>query len=123
MTRLTEGGGYFCPPQNSGTIGPIYKLQTAFDRSGKICRGKHNIIDLGITDDVTGQVKAKSFDNLACLVLSRTTAVKMEISQYNYMGRVWDTFKYDPKHSVSIFLSMSLKVNVIQGHEVKERSN
>ena len=34
------------------------------------------------------------------------------------MDRVWDTSKYDPKLSVSIF-----KVKVIQGHEVKERSN
>ena len=42
---------------------------------------------------------------------------QMEISQYNYMDRVWDISRY-PKLSVSIF-----KVKVIQGHEVKERSN
>ena len=34
----------------------------------------------------------------------------MEISQYNDIGRVWDTSNYHPKLSVSIF-----KVKVIQG--------
>ena len=42
----------------------------------------------------------------------------MEISQCNDMDCVLDTSKYHPKLSVSIF-----KVRVIQGHEVKERSN
>ena len=41
----------------------------------------------------------------------------MEISQYNDMGRVWDTCKYHPKLSVSIF-----KAKVTQD-QVKERSN
>ena len=40
----------------------------------------------------------------------------MEISQYNYMDRIWDTSKDNPKLSVSIF-----KFKVIQGHEVKKR--
>ena len=34
------------------------------------------------------------------------------------MDRVWGTSKYDPNLSMSTF-----KVKVIQGHEVKERSN
>ena len=34
------------------------------------------------------------------------------------MDRVWDTFKNDPKLSMSIF-----NVKVMQGHEVKETSN
>ena len=42
----------------------------------------------------------------------------MEIRQYNNMDGVWDTSKYDPNLSVCIF-----KVMVIQGHEVKKRSN
>ena len=71
-----------------------------------------------VTDDVTGQVKVKIFDDLAYLVLPLSTAYKKEISQCNYMDRVWDTSKYDFNLSVSIF-----KVKVIQGHEVKERSN
>ena len=56
---------------------------------------------LEVTHDVTGRVK-----------------VKMEKSHYNNRDRVWDTSKYDPMLSVSIF-----KVNVIQDHGVKERSN
>ena len=43
---------------------------------------------------------------------------EMKISQYKDMDRVWDTSKDHPKLSVSIF-----KVQIIQGHEVKERSN
>ena len=38
----------------------------------------------------------------------------MEISQYNDMDRVWDTFKHHHKLSMSIF-----KVKVIQVQEVK----
>ena len=29
------GGAILCPPKNSGTTGPIYKTQAAFDRSDK----------------------------------------------------------------------------------------
>ena len=58
------------------------------------------------------------FDDFESLALSRTRAYGMEISQYNGMDRVWNTSKYHPKLSMSIF-----NVKVIQGHEVKERSN
>ena len=84
----------------------------------KICRGKANVVDLGVTDDVTGQVKVKMFDDLEYLVLSRTRAVWNGNSQCNDMDRVWDTSKYHPKLLLSIF-----RVKVIQGHEVKEGSN
>ena len=43
---------------------------------------------------------------------------QMEISQCSNIDSVWDTSKYDPNLSVSIF-----KVNAIQGHKIKERSN
>ena len=33
------------------------------------------VVDLGVTDDVAGEVKVKMFDDLAYLVLSRTTPV------------------------------------------------
>ena len=62
--------------------------------------------------------QVQMFDDLAYLALSRTTAVQMEISQYNGIDRVWDTSKHHHKLSVGIF-----KVKVIQGHEVKETSN
>ena len=41
-----------------------------------------------------------------------------KVSQYIDIDSVWDTSKNHPKLSVSIF-----KVKVIQGYEVKERSN
>ena len=41
----------------------------------KNCRQKHNVVDFGATDDVTGQVKVKMFNDLEYLVLSRTRAV------------------------------------------------
>ena len=67
ITRLT--GGLFLPPppENSGTAGPIDKIQTAFDRSGNFS-GKPNVVDLGVTDNVTGQIKVKIVDDLAYLV-------------------------------------------------------
>ena len=58
------------------------------------------------------------FDDFESLALSRTEPYGMEVSQCNDMDCVWDTSKYHPKLSVSIF-----KVKVIQGHEFKERSN
>ena len=62
-------------PQNSVTAESIYKIQTVFDRYPKMYRRKLNAVDLGVTDDVPGQVKVKMFDDLTYLVLSRTTAV------------------------------------------------
>ena len=37
--------------------------------------GKPNFVDLGVTDDVTSQVKVKMFDDFESLALSRTRAV------------------------------------------------
>ena len=34
-----------------------------------------SVVDLGVTDDVTGQFKIKMFDGLEYLVLSRTRAL------------------------------------------------
>ena len=120
ITRLT-GGAIFCPlplPQNSGATGPNYKIQTALDRSGNFVEG--NLILLTSGSPLASQVWSKS----KCLTIWRIwfcralRPYKKEISQCNYKGRAWDTSKYDPDLSVSI-----LKVKVIQGHEVKERSN
>ena len=75
---------------------------------------------LTLGSPMTSQVRSKS----KCLTIWRIwfcralRPYKKEISQCNYMDRVWDTSKYDPKLSVNIF-----KVKVIQGHEVEERSN
>ena len=106
------------PPQNSGTTGRIYKIQTAFDRSREFAEG--NLILLTSGSLMTSQVRSKS----KCLTILRVWLCRalepygMEISQYNGMDRIWDTSRYHPKLSVSIF-----KVKVIQGHKVKERSN
>ena len=54
------GGGYIEPPLISETTGPILKIQAAFESPGKTVKGKN--IDLGVTSDVTGQVKVKIFD-------------------------------------------------------------
>ena len=41
----------------------------------RICWEKPNFVDLGVTDDVTGQVKVKMSEDFECLALSRTGAV------------------------------------------------
>ena len=113
-----RGGYYFTTPQNSGITGTIYKTQAAFDRSGKFKGG--NLKSLTSGSPMTSQVRS----NPRCLTISRIwyccalQPYQMEISQYNNTDRIWETSKYHSKLSVSI-----LKVKVIQGHEVKERSN
>ena len=80
-----------------------------------MCRRKPNVVDLGVTGDVTGQVKVKMLDDLAYLVLPRTTAVSNGNKSIKQHGSCLE--HYYPKHSVSIF-----KVKVIQGQDVKKRS-
>ena len=85
-----------------------------------ICRGKPNFFDLGSL--MTSQIRSKS----KCLTILRVWLCRtpephaMEISQCNDMDRVWNTYMYHPKLSMCIF---KVKVKVIQGHEIKERSN
>ena len=45
--RTDRGGGFFAPPQNSGTTGEIYKIQMAFDRSGEVVEGNIILFPLG----------------------------------------------------------------------------
>ena len=87
------GGGYFppSPAPNSGTTGPIYKIQKAFVRSGNNVEG--NLILLTTGSPMMSQVSSKS----KCLKIWRVwfchalRPYKMEISQCNYMNRVWGT--------------------------------
>ena len=85
----------------------------------KIYREKLNFASLGVTGDVTGQVKFKMFNNLAYLVLSCTTTAS---NGNNPIKKKWivsgTLFQYHLKLSVSIF-----KVKVLQDYEVKERSD
>ena len=56
-------GAYFEPPPPpliSETTGPILKIQVAFESPGKTVEGK-KFIALGVTSDVTRQVKVKMF--------------------------------------------------------------
>ena len=54
------GEGYFEPPLISETTGPILKIKPAFEIPGKTVEG-NNFFCLGVTSDVTGQVKVKMF--------------------------------------------------------------
>ena len=105
IPRLTEGG-YFLSHSELRNQCPHLKIQRAFDRPGKLIEGNLTLLTSGspITTR-TGQVKVKMFDDLVYLVLSCTTAaIQAEISQYNNMGRMWDTSKYHRKLSVTIFM-------------------
>ena len=90
------------------------KFKTAFDGSLKFLEG--NILLLTLGSLMTSQVRPKT----KCLMIlsiwfcHALELYEMEISNYNDMDRVWETSKYHPKFSVSIF-----KVKVIQGHGVK----
>ena len=51
-------GGAFRPPAISETTEAILKIQTVFDSPLKVLlERKPNFIDLGVTDNITGQVK------------------------------------------------------------------
>ena len=57
--NTTDRGAIFAPPpQNSGTTGPIYKIQTAFDRYGKFVT--ENLILLTLGSTMTSQIRSKS---------------------------------------------------------------
>ena len=78
------GGGYFEPPPPliSETTGPILKIQAAFESPEKNCRRKTNFIDLGVTSDVTGQVKVKMFD-ISGLVTSASKIAMLSTNKAN----------------------------------------
>ena len=90
----------------------------AFDRSGKCVKG--NLMLLTSGSMMTSKVRLKS----KCLMIwsiwfcHAPEPYQMEKSQYSDIDCAWDTSKYHPKLSVSIF-----QVKVIQGHKAKERSD
>ena len=61
VTRPAGGGGQR-PPQISQTTGPISKFQTPFDSPVRELPIQGQKLDPEVTDDVTGQVKARIFD-------------------------------------------------------------
>ena len=70
------------PPLISETTGPILKIQAAFESPGKTIEGKTNFIDLGVTSDVTGQVKVKVFD-ISGLVTSASKIAMLSTNKAN----------------------------------------
>ena len=63
ITRPTGGGGYFEPPPSDlRNFWTDSKNSSGIWKPWKNCRRKTNFIDLGVTSDVTGQVKVKMFD-------------------------------------------------------------
>ena len=55
------GGAIFCPPSYLRNYWTDPQNSNGVRKACQICRGKPNFIDLGVTDDVTGQVKDKMF--------------------------------------------------------------
>ena len=96
--NTTYGGGtIFAPsPQNSGTTGQIYKIQRAFDRCGKFVEGYLILLTSG--SPMTLKVRSKSKCLTICSIwfCRALEPYQMEISQYNDMDRVWDTFQHHP---------------------------
>ena len=115
ITRMMGWDIPFPTPQTSENNGPIYKIQTVFDRSGKFMEGNLKLLTSG--SPMMSQVMPKS----NCLTIWRIwfcrelQPYEIEISQYIGMDRVWDTPKCHPKLSGSIF-----NIKVIQGHEIKQ---
>ena len=111
-------GGGTSPPRLRTPACRIYKIQTAFDRSGEFVDG--NLMLLTSRSLMTSQVRSKSkcLTILSIWIYRALKPYEMEIRQYNDKDSVWDTSKHHPKLWVSIF-----KVKAIQGHNVKERSN
>ena len=76
------GGLFRAPPLIFETTGPILKIQAAFESPEKNCRRKTNFIDLGVTSDVTGQVKVKMFD-ISGLVTSASKIAMLSTNKAN----------------------------------------
>ena len=83
VTRLTRGGGLFPPPQNSGATGRIYKLQTAFDRSGKCVRANLMLLTSGSLMTSQARSKSKCLTILSNWIYRALEPYEMEISQYS----------------------------------------
>ena len=61
VTRPVGGGGAKASLEISQTTGPISKFQTRFDCPVRELPVQGQTFDLGVTDDVTGQVKVRIF--------------------------------------------------------------
>ena len=83
ITRPTVGGGgYFEPPSDLRNYWTDSKNSSGIWKPWKNCRGKTNCIDLGVTSDVTGQVKVKMFD-ISGLVTSASKIAMLSTNKAN----------------------------------------
>ena len=62
LTRPTGGGAISSLPSDLRNYSTDCKNSSGIWKPWKNCRGKTNFIDLGVTSDVTGQVKVKMLD-------------------------------------------------------------
>ena len=77
------GGGLFrAPPSDLRNYWTDYKNSSGIWKPWKNCRGKTNFIDLGVTSDVTGQVKVKMFD-ISGLVTSASEIAMLSTNKAN----------------------------------------
>ena len=77
------GGGLFrAPPPDLRNYWADSKNLNGIWKTWKNCRGKTNFIDLGVTSDVTGQVKVKLFD-ISGLVTSASKIAMLSTNKAN----------------------------------------
>ena len=77
------GGGYFEPPPSDlRNYWTDSKNSSGIWKPWKNCRRKTNFIDLGVTSDVTGQVKVKMFD-ISGLVTSASKIAMLSTNKAN----------------------------------------
>ena len=76
------GGGYFEPPSDLRNYWTDSKNSSGIWKPWKNCWGKTNFIDLGVTSDVTGQVKVKMFD-ISGLVTSASKIAMLGTNKAN----------------------------------------
>ena len=84
LTRAPLGGGgaISSPPSDLRNYWTDSKNSSGIWKPWKNCRGKTNFIDLGVTSDVTGQVKIKMFD-ISGLVTSASKIAMLSTNKAN----------------------------------------
>ena len=76
------GGAISSPPSDLRNYWTDSKNSSGILKPWKNCLGKTNFIDLGVTSDVTGQVKVKMFD-ISGLVTSASKIAMLSTNKAN----------------------------------------
>ena len=82
VTHPAGGGGAKGPPEISQTTVPISKFQTPFDSPVRELPVQGKKFDPEVTDDVTGQVKVRTFD-FSGLVTSASKILMLSANKAN----------------------------------------